>query len=203
MAQGYHDFTAGEVLTAANLEDYCQNQSVMRFASAAARDTALSGVLTEGMMAYLIDTNSMCTYTGSAWSTVGPVHGAGTSWTPTVTQSGSVTVTVTNAVYWRLGRLVLATARLDVTGSGTGANGVVVSLPVTAAASNRICGTGMILDSSASTFYSGMALQQSTTTCAIIPHNATSSLGAAAFTAGLASGDVIYVNLSYEASADA
>ena len=57
MAAGYKDFTAGAVLTAADLEDYTQNQSIMRFASASARDTALSTVKTEGMHAYLIDVN--------------------------------------------------------------------------------------------------------------------------------------------------
>ena len=58
MAAGYKDFVAGTVLAAADLEDYCELQSVMRFASAAARDTALSAVKTEGMLAYLLDVNT-------------------------------------------------------------------------------------------------------------------------------------------------
>jgi hypothetical protein len=42
-------------------------QTVMVFASSAARTTALSGVLAEGMVSYLQDTNSLEVYDGSAW----------------------------------------------------------------------------------------------------------------------------------------
>jgi len=41
---GYHLFSTGEVLTAANVNDYVMKQTVMVFAAAAARTTALSGV---------------------------------------------------------------------------------------------------------------------------------------------------------------
>lgn len=67
MAAGYKDFTAGATLAAADLEDYCELQSVMRFASTAARDTALAGVLTNGLLAYTTDTSTRWRYTGSAW----------------------------------------------------------------------------------------------------------------------------------------
>jgi hypothetical protein len=42
-------------------------QTVMRFADSAARTTALSGVLAEGMVSYLQDTNSLEVYDGSGW----------------------------------------------------------------------------------------------------------------------------------------
>jgi hypothetical protein len=42
-------------------------QTVMVFASSAARTSALSGVLAEGMVSYLQDTNSLEVYDGSAW----------------------------------------------------------------------------------------------------------------------------------------
>jgi hypothetical protein len=204
MAAGYHDFASGEVLTAANLEDYCQNQSVLRFASAAARDTAVSGILTEGLMAYLIDTNSMCVYSGAAWSTIGPVHGTLTAWTPTVTQSGSVTVTVTEGTYQRIGRRITATAQLTVTGSGTGGNGIVVSLPVTARISPYSpMGVFMVFDTSVSTWYQGGAVTNNTTSCIGYINGTTAAMGVAGFTAGLAAGDLVQVNLSYEAVADA
>lgn len=67
MAEGFHDFAAAEVLTAANVDDYLLRQTVMRFASAAARDSALSGVLVEGLRAYTKDVNRDWIYTGSAW----------------------------------------------------------------------------------------------------------------------------------------
>jgi hypothetical protein len=141
MAAGYKNWAAGNVLTAADLEDYTVLQSAMRFASAAARDSALASVLTEGLIAYLIDTNTYTIYTGSAWSTIGPVHGQLTSWTPTVTQTGSVTVTNNYSRYHRQGRLITGWFSLTVTGSGSGtANIVIGAIPATAASTSPVIG---------------------------------------------------------------
>ena len=70
---GYHLFSTGEVLTAANVNDYVMKQTVMVFASAAARTTALSGVLREGMVSYRTDSHITEYYNGSAWATLGSV----------------------------------------------------------------------------------------------------------------------------------
>jgi len=66
---GYNLFTTGQVLTAAQVQHNMANQSVMFYASAAARDadTALTAALTEGMFCYLADTNVTAYYSGSAW----------------------------------------------------------------------------------------------------------------------------------------
>lgn len=45
--------------------------TVMRFADAAARTTALSGIEVEGMLTFLQDTDSLEYYDGSAWQAVG------------------------------------------------------------------------------------------------------------------------------------
>ena len=66
---GFIDFTNGEVLTADQM-DTTFRQTVMRFADATARDTALSGVLAEGMLAYLDDTNEVLKYDGSSWVSI-------------------------------------------------------------------------------------------------------------------------------------
>lgn len=96
---GYKLFNTGDVLTAAQVNTYLQEQTVMVFASATARTTALSGVLSEGMMSYLQDTNAVEVYDGSAWVSVGStgditgvtagtgISGGGTSGTVTVTNS--------------------------------------------------------------------------------------------------------------------
>jgi hypothetical protein len=68
---GYKLFNTGDVLTAAQVNTYLMEQTTMVFASAAARTTALSGVLAEGMMSYLQDTNSVEVYNGSSWVAVG------------------------------------------------------------------------------------------------------------------------------------
>jgi len=68
---GYKLFNTGDVLTAAQVNTYLNEQTVMVFADSAARTTALSGVLAEGMMSYLQDTNSVEVYNGSSWVNVG------------------------------------------------------------------------------------------------------------------------------------
>lgn len=137
MAEGYKDWVAGNVLTAADLEDYTVKQSIMRFADAAARNTAVSAVLTEGLTAYLKDVNSLTVYTGSAWSTIGPILGAGTAWTPALTASVSNptlgTGSSTTGVYFRLGRLVIAYGRVlfGTSGAAAGSGTYQLSMPVT------------------------------------------------------------------------
>lgn len=63
------DFTAGEVLTAAQM-DTTFRQTVMRFADAATRDTALTAVLAEGMIVYLDDTDEILKYNGASWESI-------------------------------------------------------------------------------------------------------------------------------------
>lgn len=67
-------FVDGQILTAAQVNTYLQDQVIMRFANAATRDAAFGGVgeptLAEGMFCYLDDLNLLQTYTGSAWKTL-------------------------------------------------------------------------------------------------------------------------------------
>tara|TARA_R110000868_G_scaffold115788_3_gene308918 strand:+ start:1563 stop:2183 length:621 start_codon:yes stop_codon:yes gene_type:complete len=95
MAAGYKHFTTGSILTAADLEDYNQNQSVMRFASVAARNSALTSVVTDGMLAYNIDLKQTQIYDGTDWTILTePAQ----SWTPTIT--GITTTTGTWVAYY-------------------------------------------------------------------------------------------------------
>lgn len=87
---GYKLFNTGDVLTAAQVNTYLQEQAVMRFANAAARTTALSGVLAEGMVTYLMDTDALEIYSGTAW--VGYGSGDITSVTAGTGLSGGGTV---------------------------------------------------------------------------------------------------------------
>jgi hypothetical protein len=68
-------FVSGDVLTAAQVNTYLMDQTVMRFADEAARTTAFGGageaVLAEGMVTYLMDTNTLEVYDGSAFIGVG------------------------------------------------------------------------------------------------------------------------------------
>lgn len=64
-------FTAGEVLTALDVQYYLMDQTIMGFTSTTTRDAAFGGAgkptLAEGMFAYTADTNTLWFYDGSAW----------------------------------------------------------------------------------------------------------------------------------------
>jgi hypothetical protein len=62
---GFKTFTTGEVLTAADTNGYLM-QGVLVFASAAARDAAITSPQ-EGQCCYLKDTDAVLTYSGAAW----------------------------------------------------------------------------------------------------------------------------------------
>ena len=64
---GYKLFVNGTTLSASDLNTYVQQQTVMVFASASARTTALASVLSEGMISYRTDAHVLEVYNGSAW----------------------------------------------------------------------------------------------------------------------------------------
>lgn len=138
-----------------------------------------------------------------SWQDVVPL-GAWTTFTPTLTQSATVTKTVTYARYTKIGRLVIAQVALAVTGAGTASNAVLIGLPVAALNSAAIedIGTGHIFDASAVLVYKGHATYASTTTIQLRPSSTTTTgvLGADTFTAALASGDEIGYSVTYEAA---
>jgi hypothetical protein len=99
---GYRLFNTGDVLTAAQVNTYLQQQVIMVFADSTARTTALSGVLSEGMFSYLTGTNAFQYYDGAAWADVsnpGDITGvtAGTGLSGGGT-SGAVTVSIDTGV---------------------------------------------------------------------------------------------------------
>ena len=67
MANGFKVFSTGEVLTAADVNDYLMEQSIGIFANATARDAQITSPI-EGQFAYLSDTNALFYYDGSAWA---------------------------------------------------------------------------------------------------------------------------------------
>lgn len=152
-----------------------------------AQDTTWTGaVLSEA------DINAFLMREGNGWST----------YTPTLTQSGAVTKTVTFAHYARLGRIIIGNVLLTCTGAGTGGATVLIGLPVATHASasgNTPVGAGHIQDVGVG-FYSGTAITQTSTTVGLVANNTTNLLGANSFTAALASGDIVSVQFTYEAA---
>jgi len=64
---GFKTFNAGEVLTAANVQGYLMDQSLMVFTNATTRDAAISSPQ-EGMFVFLKDTDALQFYDGSNWT---------------------------------------------------------------------------------------------------------------------------------------
>ena len=114
-------FVAGDVLTAAQVNTYLQDQVIMRFASSAARDAAFGGagepVLAEGMFCYLLDTNEFLVYTGAAWTAVDTSVDASKIPLSTVTTAGDLIVGTGNAT---VTRLAASTSGYVLTSNGTG-----------------------------------------------------------------------------------
>lgn len=65
---GFKLFQDGNVLTAAEVNTYMMEQQIMVFADAAARDAALgTAIRSEGMFAFLKDTDKVVFFNGSTW----------------------------------------------------------------------------------------------------------------------------------------
>jgi hypothetical protein len=134
---GYKLFTTGSVLTAAEVNTYLQEQTVMVFASAAARTTALSAVLSEGMVSYLKDTNALEVYDGSSWvasaagditnvSVTSPITGGGASGSVTIGWDSAVGNQSVESAQTASYTLVIGDAGKLVTMSNASANNLTV-----------------------------------------------------------------------------
>ena len=64
---GFKTFNTGDVLTAAQVNTYLMQQTVMVFDSSTARNTALGANVSEGMLSYLKDTDQVEVYNGTSW----------------------------------------------------------------------------------------------------------------------------------------
>jgi len=91
-------FTAGEVLTAANM-NISARTGVPVFSNTTTRDAGFGGTgektLAEGQLCYLEDSNVVQYYDGSTWATVGPTAASAMTFITSATLSGSST-TISN-----------------------------------------------------------------------------------------------------------
>ena len=96
MGSGFQTFTAGSVLTASEVNNYLMEQSVMVFATTAARDSAITAP-EAGMTAYINTGDSsegLYSYTGTTWNK-GPSWNA--PWGLVALTSDTSTATITAA----------------------------------------------------------------------------------------------------------
>jgi hypothetical protein len=125
-----------------------------------------------------------------------------TAWTPTITQVGNPTKTVTYARYQQFGKMVTAYWKLAVTSAGTTNNAITVSIPVTAKQSDQYSGTFVFTDQSTGAIYVGTAQLASTTTVQGLlssTSGVTAVIGVAP-NLPLASGDTLWGSITYEAA---
>jgi hypothetical protein len=115
---GKKTFVAGEVLTAQDVNDYLMDQSVMTFASDAARSSAIP-TPTQGMISYQTDTDAIEAYDGSNW-----VTRVSTS-VPFAMAAGTITFTGSATITFPVGRFTVGPI---ITGNGISASNVVTSV---------------------------------------------------------------------------
>jgi hypothetical protein len=148
---GYKQFVDGVVAPASEANGYFMEQTVMRFASTAARDTALSGVLNDGLHAFTTDTNTLWVRRGGAWRTLSKPPAA---YTPTWKDGvGGTSLSIGNGTL--TGRYAITNDWCDfeirmTRGSTTnlGTTGWAFGFPVTMA-NIRIVGPALVFDQSA------------------------------------------------------
>jgi hypothetical protein len=67
MGAGFKVWSTGDLVNASDFNNYLQEQVIMVFADASARNSAITSA-EEGMFAYLSDTNDLTYYNGSSWA---------------------------------------------------------------------------------------------------------------------------------------
>ena len=95
---GFKSFSTGDVLTAADVNTYLMQQTIMVFANATARDAAITSP-SEGMNAFLTASDELVYYDGSSWTgwPVGDITGITTAAASGLSggaTSGTVTLTL-------------------------------------------------------------------------------------------------------------
>lgn len=144
------------------------------------------------------------------------------SYTPTWTQSATITKTTNWARYTQFNKLVIASIKMTASSAGTANNKILIGLPVSASANNFVMGTALYTDANNNRLISVGAFYESSTTVGFFPigddsgtfltrfsansdavragQNFTTVAGGAVTGITVASGDIIYVQLTYEAA---
>jgi hypothetical protein len=198
--QGRKTFVAGDVLLAQELNDYLMDQSVMNFATTAARSSAIP-TPTEGLLSLTLDNDQIDYYNGTAWVPALPIGAWKTDWSPTIT--GGWTASGTWSTYYtQIGKTVHYSAVFTLTNTTTPGN-FVFSLPITARVANSQVHSGW--SNAGSTSSPLLVRQNGTTTVNVTAMNAagtylSSTNLAAAIPGTWAIGNIIAVNGTYEAA---
>jgi len=205
---GKKTFTAGDVLTASDVNNYLMDQTLMVFGGTAARASAIP-TPSEGMFAVTTDNDQVDYYDGSAWVPALPV-GAWQTYTPVLGGTGwSLGTTGASSVgqYVQLGKTVHFSVRMvfGTSGATFGAGRPTVTLPLDAASSSADFIVDVAFNDSGSNLrYQGTA-DYATSVLDLFVWNAASTY---VVTAGVtssvpmtwAASDAIFISGTYEAA---
>jgi len=124
---------------------------------------------------------------------------AWTTFTPTVTQSTTVTTSTANGRYVQIGKLVIGSIDITMSGAGTGGNSIIIgALPVAAFTTSMTIGAGTYLQAGGTRYVLGLSMA-STTTFGFYTHTGTGNFGVnPAVTC--ANTDILRATFSYEAA---
>lgn len=194
----YKTFTNGTLADATEVQEYLMNQSVIGFANAAARTSAIASPV-EGMATYLNDTNELAIYDASAWR---PFNTSWTAYTPTysnVTLGSGGTIV---GWYTAAGRLTIAHVLITLGTTGSVSGTITVGLPSNHQYLNTARFTGTARMAVAGTTYAGSVIG-SGGNMLVYAHNASAtylslSATAASVPALWASGHTCLIQAIYE-----
>lgn len=155
----------------------------------------------EGRVIYETDTDLLLGYNGSAWV---PFAGPSTGWTsftPQIDQGASTNIakTVNYSKWCYTGfKTVTWSFVVTLTAGGTAGASFTLTLPVTAASTNGIGGSGYVLDTSLTTPHVCHIIGASTTTINFVSDSSGSSAWGTLPNLALATGDIIRGAITFE-----
>ncbi len=130
-------------------------------------------------------------------ATLNTIGAAWVDYTPTLTQSATVTKTINNARYCQIQKTVFVQVYLIATSAGTAGNIVKIGLPIAARTANSsTTGIGQIYDASTNVIYVVSAYLTDVNSCAFLYQTGNPYGISPAIT--LAASDQLQMNLTYE-----
>jgi len=170
----------------------------------------LPGSPSEGMMVFQKDTNELKIYDGASWismlDTDNNPMAAWASWTPTISQGTATNIskTLSYGGYIRLGKLIICSANMGMTGAGQASNAIKITLPVAKTTVNyHEIGFGSYFVSGG-VKYSFLASDDASTTVVRLQYAGRTddqNIGAGGgFTGAVANGHSISITMIYEAA---
>jgi hypothetical protein len=129
-------------------------------------------------------------------ATLNTIGAAWVDYTPTLTQSATVTKTILTARYCQLQKTIIGQIVMNINSAGTAANAVAVGVPIAGRAVNQMAAFGYIYDASANIIYNVTGYLATTSTMQFFYQTGNPFGVSPAVT--LANTDQIALNFSYE-----